>query len=84
MDARLYRKLLAMFVEDHADFADQFSESSAAGRQEETVRLAHTLKGTSGNIGASGVRAAAEKLETLCANNADAAAIAAALADTVQ
>ncbi|MES2037384.1 MAG: PAS domain S-box protein [Pseudomonadota bacterium] len=83
MDARLYRKLLAMFAEDHADFSHQFEQVNATGRQEDVVRLAHTLKGTSGNIGAFGVRSAAEKLESLCTRNADAIAISAALAETV-
>jgi two-component system sensor histidine kinase/response regulator len=82
-DPRLYRKLLAMYVEDHGDFGSQFAQASATGKTEETVRLAHTLKGTSGNIGAFTVAAAARVLESLCAEQADDAAIAAAVRSTV-
>ena len=83
MDVGLYRKLLAMFAEDHADFKFQFNKAASGGRREDAVRLAHTLKGTSGNIGARGVQAAAQKLESLCKHNADPAAIDSALAQTV-
>ncbi|NHQ94045.1 PAS domain S-box protein [Janthinobacterium lividum] len=82
-DARLYRKLLGMFVEDHSDFARQFAQARTSRLQEDVVRLAHTLKGTSGNIGAFGVRAEAERLESLCVQDADQASIAQALARTV-
>ncbi|MBY0572971.1 MAG: response regulator, partial [Undibacterium sp.] len=83
MDARLYRKLLSMFVEEHAAFQAQFEALATDDQPMKRIRLAHTLKGTSGNIGAFGVRTAAEKLETLCVKNGDRSAIAAALNDTV-
>jgi two-component system sensor histidine kinase/response regulator len=82
-DPRLYRKLLAMFVEDHGDFGRQFEQASACATAEDSTRLAHTLKGTSGNIGAFKVSAAAQVLESLCAEGADDTVIAAALRSTV-
>ncbi|MFL6659807.1 MAG: response regulator [Massilia sp.] len=82
-DPRLYRKLLAMFVEDHSDFGAQFEQADATGKAEETVRLAHTLKGTSGNIGAFKVRKAALALEALCLEHASRDVIAAAVQTTI-
>jgi two-component system sensor histidine kinase/response regulator len=83
MDSRLYRKLLSMFVEDHSDFRQQFDAARAAGNHHDIVRVAHTLKGTSGNIGAFGVRTAADILEALCVARERDDAIEAALIDTV-
>jgi two-component system, sensor histidine kinase and response regulator len=63
----LYRRLLVKFRDSQAHFDAQF----AAARQDKTdpdaaQRLAHTLKGNAGNIGARGVQAAAEALEHAC------------------
>ncbi len=54
----LYHDLLRRFVRGHADAARQIREYLGAGEMEEARRVAHTLKGVSGNIGATGVFAA--------------------------
>lgn len=62
----LYRKLIRRFVEGNAHFANQFHDAVAAGDLSTATRLAHTLKGTAGTIGATGVQALARKLEEVC------------------
>ena len=57
----LYRKLLEKFVHDHADDPEKIR--AAIGDRTLFVRLAHTLKGVAGNIGAEEVQVAAAKLE---------------------
>ena len=59
----LYRKLLSMFRDGQRDFRPRFEAARAAGDAEGATRLAHSLKGVSGNIGAGAVQAAAERLE---------------------
>jgi PAS domain S-box-containing protein len=84
MDAKLYRKLLIMFRDDYADFGGQFAAARAAADGGAAARLAHSLKGTAGSIGAFGVQQAAQVLEALCVPDADTGALQAALADTVR
>jgi two-component system sensor histidine kinase/response regulator len=84
MDSTLYRKLLVMFRRDHADFAGQFDAARAAADSTAATRLAHSLRGTAGNIGAFAVHTAAEALEALCARNAAPEVIDAALAATLR
>ena len=50
----------------HADFAARFDAAVAAADNEAAVRLAHSLKGVAGNIGAIEVQRAAEALEVAC------------------
>ncbi|GHT81796.1 hypothetical protein AGMMS49960_05230 [Betaproteobacteria bacterium] len=57
----LYRSLLDKFVHDHAD--DPAKIRAALDDLTLFVRLAHTLKGVAGNIGAVEVQAAAAQLE---------------------
>ena len=59
----LYIKLLRRFKQSNQDFFQVFSQSLMQQDQEAAVRLAHTLKGTSGNIGAMTVFSLAAKLE---------------------
>ncbi|MGE5396923.1 MAG: response regulator [Chitinophagales bacterium] len=63
-NAQLYRKLLYKFREKYADFESKFRE--AQGDFEITVRMAHTLKGVAGNIGALNLMAAVAQLEEAC------------------
>ncbi len=49
----IYLKLLRMFVDHHADDARELAETLARGELTEAERLAHTLKGVAGNIGAT-------------------------------
>jgi len=49
---RLYRNLLADFYRDYVNAAEQISDALAAGDRELARRLAHTIKGIAGNVGA--------------------------------
>ena len=59
----LYRSLLRDFNRENRDMARDIRESLKSGDRERAQRLAHTLKGVAGNIGARAVREAARKLE---------------------
>ena len=58
----LYRRLLLRFREGQRDFLRQFDAARQGADLGAPERLAHTLRGTAGNIGALGVQAAAERL----------------------
>ena len=59
----LLRKLLARFCETQADAVARIGQALRAGEQENAVRIAHTLKGLAGNIGAQAVQRSAGELE---------------------
>jgi two-component system, sensor histidine kinase and response regulator len=59
----LYRKLLTQFVANQADALDAITGALAANQRETAVRLAHTLKGVAGNLGANTLQSAAATLE---------------------
>ncbi|WP_417349896.1 response regulator [Ferrimonas sp.] len=61
----LIDKLLRHFAADHLAFAESFALRLKTGNQDAT-RLAHTLKGVAGNLGANQVYQAAEALESAC------------------
>ncbi len=65
-NARLYRKLLSMFRDNHGDFQQQFRVAQADPDLKAATREAHSLKGVAANIGAMGVRKAAYSLENAC------------------
>jgi two-component system sensor histidine kinase/response regulator len=69
---KLYRKLLRQFIDQHAATAEQVSDARQKGENALAERLAHTLKGVAGNIGATRVRVAAGALEKLIHDRADA------------
>jgi signal transduction histidine kinase/DNA-binding response OmpR family regulator/ABC-type phosphate/phosphonate transport system substrate-binding protein len=58
-----YRKLLAMFIEHHGDDVALIRAALGEGRIEEARRLAHSLKGAAGTLGAKALNAAALTLE---------------------
>ena len=60
---KLYRKLLRDFAAQQGRAAEQIAEALALGDAAVAERLAHTLKGVAGNLGASDLQAAAGKLE---------------------
>jgi PAS domain S-box-containing protein len=62
----LYIKLLKRFTHSMSDFEHQFNHAKG---NSESERLAHTLVGTAGNIGAEKLYDAAKKLEESCKNN---------------
>ncbi|MEO5334205.1 MAG: PAS domain S-box protein [Magnetococcus sp. YQC-5] len=58
-----YWKHLAQFIDNQKDVIQSINHALDGGRHEESVRLAHTLKGVSATIGATAVQHLAEKLE---------------------
>uniref|UniRef100_UPI00117F9B41 response regulator n=1 Tax=Pelomonas sp. KK5 TaxID=1855730 RepID=UPI00117F9B41 len=71
----LYRRLLGKFHAGQQGFAERFAEARRDADPQAAQRLAHTLKGTAGNIGALEVEAAAGRLEAACLGGASAAAL---------
>jgi two-component system sensor histidine kinase/response regulator len=63
----LYRRLLASFSRSNRDVGSAFRSSWPTDPQR-AVRMAHTLKGTAGTIGAGAVQRAAAELERVCAD----------------
>jgi two-component system sensor histidine kinase/response regulator len=66
----LYRRLLALFADLHADDAECLRQQLQAQDWTAMQRVAHTLKGTAGNLGAVQIQAAAEALQTAIRQNA--------------
>jgi len=60
---KLYRKLLRQFSSTEADAAQRIAAALAGKDRALAERLAHTVKGVAGNIGAPAVQNAAAKLE---------------------
>jgi two-component system sensor histidine kinase/response regulator len=77
---RLYVKLLRQFTSEQADAVEQVRAALATGDVESATRLAHTLKGVAGNIGAGGLQVAAAAVETMLRNGSPADATSQALA----
>src|SRR4030095_6225509 len=72
---KLYRKLLRQFSNTEADAAQRIAAALAENDRALAERLAHTVKGVAGNIGASAVQNAAASLERAIAGSAPAAEI---------
>jgi len=79
-DEQLYRRLLGMFRDSEARFAERFRAAREARDMREATRLAHDLKCESGTLGATAVSEAAWKLEQSCSDAAGEADIDALLA----
>ncbi|MCB2189652.1 MAG: Hpt domain-containing protein, partial [Deltaproteobacteria bacterium] len=62
-NAKLYQSLLIKLREGYAGAPAEVAGHLAAGRREEAQRLAHSLKGVAGNVGAGELQAAAAALE---------------------
>jgi two-component system sensor histidine kinase/response regulator len=60
---KLYVSLLGQFVDGQSDAAERIRESLERGERALAERLAHTVKGTAGNLAAGPVQAAAGALE---------------------
>ena len=83
-NARLYVKLLRQFVEQQESAPARLAEALTAADHATAERLAHTVKGVAGNLGARAVQAAAADLERAIADRSDAdrtASLARRLAD---
>jgi two-component system, sensor histidine kinase and response regulator len=72
---RLYLKLLRQFVEQQAQVPTRITEALTAGDHATAERLAHTVKGVAGNLGAGVVQGAAAALEQTIAARGDAGRI---------
>jgi HPt (histidine-containing phosphotransfer) domain-containing protein len=68
----LYLKLLRQFVEQQGSVVGQIAEAQIAGDVTRAERLAHTLKGVAGTLGAIDVQTEAGALETLIRERGDA------------
>ncbi len=65
-NAALYRRMLTGFASSNARFSQTFTAALDAGDLALAARLAHTLRGTAGTIGANAVWEAATELELAC------------------
>jgi CheY-like chemotaxis protein len=74
-DPRLYRRLLRLFRDGFADFPSRVDAALSRGDRGEVRRLAHTLKGTAANLGATAVQRIATELEQACGDGTPAQAI---------
>jgi two-component system sensor histidine kinase/response regulator len=70
-----YLRLLRLYAVDHADDMTRLRERMSQGEMDEARRFAHTLKGASGNLGATGVQSLAAELEATIKEGRDAAEI---------
>jgi polar amino acid transport system substrate-binding protein len=66
---KLYSKLLGKFRRNYASVADEFRKALAKNDSETAIRLAHTIKGLAGNIGALDLHLAAVDLESALRQN---------------
>jgi len=80
-DRRLYRRLLGMFLEEYPGFEQAVADAVQQGDWPLATRLAHTLKGAAGTIGARQLAAAAGALEAEGAHEARAPEAAQLLAE---
>jgi two-component system sensor histidine kinase/response regulator len=67
----LYVKLVRQFIEQQANTPSQIAAHLAAGDVVTAERLAHTVKGVAGNLGAGPVQAAAAELERAIGRRAE-------------
>ena len=70
-NTKLYRRLLIKFLESEQNFTEQFRQAQQSNDTEAATRVAHTLKGVAGNIGARGIQKTANALEQACNIEAD-------------
>ena len=75
---QLYLKLLGQFVEQQGPAADQIAAALSAKDHAVAERLAHTLKGVAGQLGAGHVQSTAGTLEQLIREHAEPGAVEAA------
>jgi CheY-like chemotaxis protein len=65
----LYLRLLCKFRDTQKDFSEQFQAARIDPDSAAAARLAHSLRGTAGNIGAKAVAQASTLLEQACQDN---------------
>ncbi len=62
-DPEFIRELMDLYLEDAAERLEELRAALGAGAAEELARCAHKLKGSSANVGATGVSQCAKTLE---------------------
>jgi HPt (histidine-containing phosphotransfer) domain-containing protein len=67
----LYLKLLRQFVEQQASTPSRIAEALSVGDRAAAERVAHTVKGVAGNLGAGSVQTTASALEEAIAGRGD-------------
>jgi len=67
----LYRRVLGLFREREADFAQRFLAACSAGDAQGALRAAHDLKAAAGTLGMHAVQEAATALELACLEGAE-------------
>jgi two-component system sensor histidine kinase/response regulator len=77
----LYLRLLHKFQASQGDFAGQFQAARADADPGAAARLAHSLRGSAGNLGARDLAQAAAALEQACLDGADEAVLQAGVAN---
>jgi PAS domain S-box-containing protein len=65
-DPEFYRRILRLFRQDQAEFAERFAAAWRNGDADGAARLAHTLKGVAATIGAMPLHEAVSQLEISC------------------
>ena len=68
---KLYQKLLLRFRDNHQDFEQKFRTAQADTDPNAVIRLVHTLKGVSGNLGMRSTQNASLLLETALKEKSD-------------
>jgi signal transduction histidine kinase/DNA-binding response OmpR family regulator/HPt (histidine-containing phosphotransfer) domain-containing protein len=68
---KFYRKLLLKFAENNTEVIQQIRTAFSAEDGEAALRLAHTVKGVAGNIGAEALQDSAAELETALQQSPD-------------
>lgn len=68
-NAVLYQKLLKGFLQQHSDFVAEITVYLDKQQRDDAERVAHTLKGNSGNVGAMEVYKISGELELLLADD---------------
>jgi len=75
---RRYKEMLAKFVENQSNVDEKIQQAIDSGNNETSLRLAHTLKGVSANVGAIDLHALAKRVES-CLEDKNASQINTAL-----
>lgn len=66
---KLFQKALTRFAKRYQSFIDDFNQAERLHCPEDKILLAHNLKGSASNVGATALAQAASKLESACLNN---------------
>ena len=77
-----YHRLLGKFAENHLDDFTRIRQALITGKHNEACRLAHSLKGAAGTLGALAVQKSAAELEMAIKNSDDAVLIEGLIAQT--